>query len=64
MFPRAAALRRMKTVATGLLVALAAPRRPAAIAAHAGELAGPFFDALFAEIGQDALIGVASVYLR
>ena len=47
-----------------LLVALAAPRRPAAIAAHAGELAGPFFDALFAEIGQDALIGVASVYLR
>lgn len=47
-----------------LLIALATPSRPATISEHAGELAEPFFDALFAEIGQNALIGVGSFYVQ
>ncbi|MDO5604983.1 MAG: hypothetical protein Q4G25_07475 [Paracoccus sp. (in: a-proteobacteria)] len=47
-----------------LLIALATPARPTTIAAHSGELAAPFFDALFAEIGQNALIGVSSIYVQ
>lgn len=47
-----------------LLVALSTPARPDTVTRRAGEAAGPFFDALFAEIGQTALVGVASVYVR
>ncbi|MFV0410663.1 MAG: hypothetical protein ACK5LJ_13520 [Paracoccus sp. (in: a-proteobacteria)] len=45
-----------------LLIALATPNRPQTVSTHAGEAAEPFFDALFAEIGQNALIGISSFY--
>lgn len=47
-----------------LLIALATPQRLNTVTARAGDAAGPFFDALFAEIGQTALIGVASFDVR
>lgn len=47
-----------------LLIALATRERPATIATMSGELAGPFFDALFAEVGQNALIGISSFYVQ
>lgn len=47
-----------------LLVAVATPTRPRALTANAGQLAGPFFDALYAEVGQTALVGIAAVNIR
>lgn len=47
-----------------LLIALAAPHRPATVAARRGEAAAPFFDALHAEIGQSAQVGITSFGLR
>ena len=47
-----------------LLIALATPQRLNTVTARAGDAAGPFFDALFAEVGQNALIGIASFDVR
>ena len=47
-----------------LLIAVATPARPETISRAAGELAESFFDQLAREIGPDALIGVASAYIR
>lgn len=47
-----------------MLVALATPNRPETVATHAGQPAKDFFDALFAEVGQNALIGVSSFYVQ
>ena len=47
-----------------LLVALATPQRLNTVTARAGDAAGPFIDALFAEVGQNALIGIASFDVR
>ncbi|MDO5641741.1 MAG: hypothetical protein Q4G26_05050 [Paracoccus sp. (in: a-proteobacteria)] len=47
-----------------MLVALATPGRPQTLLTHAGEQAEPFFDALFAELGQNVLIGVSSFYVQ
>ncbi|MBA4492633.1 hypothetical protein [Paracoccus sp. S1E-3] len=47
-----------------LLIALATPQRLNTVTARAGDAAGPFFDALFAEVGQTALIGIASFDVR
>lgn len=47
-----------------LLIAVATPARPETISRAAGESADSFFDQLAREIGPDALIGVASAYIR
>ncbi|SFA51997.1 hypothetical protein SAMN04487972_10932 [Paracoccus halophilus] len=47
-----------------LILAVATPARPATISRAAGEPAGDFFDQLARELGRDALIGVANVYIR
>lgn len=47
-----------------LLVAVATDQRPRALSDNAGALAGPFFDRLSAEIGQQGLVGVASVLVQ
>ena len=47
-----------------LLIAVATPARPETISRAAGELAETFFDQLAREVGPEALIGVASVYIR
>lgn len=47
-----------------LILAVATPARPATISREAGALAEDFFDQLAREIGPDALIGVASAYIR
>lgn len=47
-----------------ILVALATPNRPETVTTHAGQTAKDFFDALFAEVGQTALIGVSSFYVQ
>lgn len=47
-----------------LLVAVATDQRPRALSDSAGALAGPFFDRLSAEIGQQGLVGVASVLVQ
>lgn len=47
-----------------MLVALATPNRPETVTTHAGQPAQEFFDALFAEVGQNALIGVSSFYVQ
>lgn len=49
-----------------LLIALATPQFGLwnTVTARAGDAAGPFFDALFAEVGQNALIGIASFDVR
>ncbi|TKW68766.1 MAG: hypothetical protein DI616_01885 [Paracoccus denitrificans] len=47
-----------------MLVALATPNRPETLSSHAGATADEFFEALFAEVGQDALIGVSSFYVQ
>ncbi|MFV0294358.1 MAG: hypothetical protein ACK5II_14560 [Paracoccus sp. (in: a-proteobacteria)] len=47
-----------------LLIAIATPARPDTITAHAGKTADKFFDALFSEIGQNALIGITSFYTQ
>lgn len=47
-----------------LLIAIATPKRVSTVTERAGDAAGPFFDALQAEIGQDALIGITSIDVR
>lgn len=47
-----------------LVLAVATPSRPATISREAGALAEDFFDELAREIGPDALIGIASAYIR
>ena len=47
-----------------LLIAVATPARPDTISRAAGEMAETFFDQLAREVGPDALIGVASAYIR
>lgn len=47
-----------------MLVALATQNRPETVTTHAGQSADQFFDALFAEVGQNALIGVSSFYVQ
>lgn len=47
-----------------LLLAIASPARPQAIAANAGHSAEDFFARLAREIGPDTRIGIASLYLR
>lgn len=47
-----------------LILAVATATRPATISREAGTLAENFFDQLAREIGTDALIGIASAYIR
>ena len=47
-----------------LLIAVATNQRINSVTTHAGRLAADFFPALLAEIGDDALIGVGSIYVR
>lgn len=47
-----------------ILLALATPTRPQTVAQRAGELAEPFFAALEAELGPEAMIGITSIYVR
>ena len=47
-----------------MLVALATPERPETLSTHSGASAEEFFDALYAEVGQNALIGVSSFYVQ
>ncbi len=47
-----------------LLIALATPSRLNTVTRLSGDAAEPFFDALYAEIGQNALIGITSVDIR
>lgn len=47
-----------------LIVALATPRRPETVSRLSGQLAEPFFEALSREIGEEAMVGVSSVYIR
>ncbi|WP_148043643.1 hypothetical protein [Paracoccus methylarcula] len=47
-----------------LIVAVATPRRPETVSRLSGQLAEPFFEALGREIGEDAMVGVSSVYIR
>jgi hypothetical protein len=47
-----------------LLIAVATPARPATVSRAAGEAADTFFDQLAREIGPEALVGVASAYIR
>ncbi|MFD1795514.1 hypothetical protein FQV27_04950 [Paracoccus aurantiacus] len=47
-----------------LLIAIATPGRVRTVAERAGDAAGPFFDALYTEIGQSALIGITSIDVR
>ena len=47
-----------------LLIAVATASRPETVSRAAGELAEDFFDQLLRETGPEALVGVASVYIR
>lgn len=47
-----------------LLIAVATPARPETVSRAVGEAAETFFDQLAREIGPEALIGVASAYIR
>lgn len=47
-----------------LLIAIATPDRIDSVTRNAGRLAADFFPALIAELGEDVLIGVSSVYVR
>lgn len=47
-----------------LLIAIATTGRIDSVTANAGQLAADFFPALIAEIGEQVLIGVGSVYIR
>ena len=47
-----------------LVVAIATPNRPETISQLSGETAESFFDALTREVGQEAMVGISSVYIR
>ena len=47
-----------------LLIAVATAGRPETVSRAAGEAADGFFDQLACEIGPEALVGVASAYIR
>ncbi|RJE87899.1 hypothetical protein [Paracoccus onubensis] len=47
-----------------LVVAIATPNRPETVSRLSGETAERFFDALIREVGQEAMIGVSSIYVR
>lgn len=47
-----------------LIVAVATPQRPETISQLSGQSAAPFFDALIREVGENAMVGINSVYVR